>query len=72
MDVNVSIKGLNSMSKFINLIAESDTDYAIEQTLAFKIKDSERLCKDFTRTGLFDYIQAAYLNSSYVRSNHVR
>ncbi|RUS92172.1 hypothetical protein EGW08_000025 [Elysia chlorotica] len=55
MDVNVGLRGLMALPNFLSVIAVADTDHAILKALTHKNRDAERVCREFTRTGLAEY-----------------
>ncbi|XP_064599220.1 uncharacterized protein LOC135465802 [Liolophura sinensis] len=56
MDVNVGLKGLETLQQFINMAAWCESEHAILETLLFKANHSEQVCKEFLRSGLRDYL----------------
>lgn len=56
MDVNVGLKGLTSLQPFIEKVTIADTEHSIMTALIYKMEHSEKICKDFLRHGLKEYL----------------
>lgn len=56
LDINPAIRGLMSLSKFIEMITLAETEHSISNALLFKMKHNEFVCKDLIRNGLREYM----------------
>lgn len=56
MDINIGIKGLSSLQPFIEKVAVAETEHSIMSTLVYKMEHSDRVCKDFLKHGLKEYM----------------
>lgn len=56
LDINLGLKGLTSLQPFIYKICTAETEHSIMKSLVFKMEHSDRICKDFLKYGLKEYI----------------
>lgn len=56
LDINPAIRGLMSLSKFIEMITLAESEHSISNALLFKMKHNEFVCKDLIRNGLREYM----------------
>jgi hypothetical protein len=56
MDINLGLKGLSSLQPFIEMITLAETEHSIMQSLVFKMEHSERICREFLKFGLKEYL----------------
>ncbi|WAR11352.1 hypothetical protein MAR_025532 [Mya arenaria] len=56
MDINLGMKGLSSLEPFIERITVAETEYNIMSSLIYKMEHSDKICSDFLKHGLKDYL----------------
>ncbi|XP_062572350.1 uncharacterized protein LOC134234314 isoform X2 [Saccostrea cucullata] len=56
LDINPAIRGLMSLSKFIEMISLAETEHSISNALLFKMRHNEFVSKDLIRNGLREYM----------------
>ena len=56
MDINLALKGLSSLEPFIEKIALAETEYSIMSTLIYKMEHSDKICREFLKHGLKEYM----------------
>ena len=54
LDINLSVKGLTSLDKFIHLAAGARVEKDILDTLTFKFHHHTRVCSDFIKNGMME------------------
>ncbi|WAR11350.1 hypothetical protein MAR_025530 [Mya arenaria] len=56
MDINLGIKGLSSLEPFIDRITVAETEYNIMSSLIYTIEHSDKICREFVKHGLKEYL----------------
>lgn len=56
MDINIGFKGLSSLQPFVEKVAIADTEHSIMSALVYKMEHSDKVCRDFLRHGLKEYM----------------
>ncbi|KAL4225399.1 hypothetical protein ACF0H5_016089 [Mactra antiquata] len=56
LDINIGLKSVTSLQPFIEMITVAETEHSIMETLIFKMEHSDKICKDFLKFGLKEYM----------------
>ena len=56
MDINLGLKGLAALQPFIEMITWAENDHSIMKALIYKMEHSDKLCKDFLKYGIKEYL----------------
>lgn len=56
MEINFGLKGLSALQPFIEMVTLAETEHSIMQSLIFKMDHSDRICKEFLKFGLKEYL----------------
>ncbi|WAR11351.1 hypothetical protein MAR_025531 [Mya arenaria] len=56
MDINLGMKGLSSLEPFIDRITVAETEYNIMSSLIYKMEHSDKICREFLKHGLHEYL----------------
>ena len=65
-DINLSIRGLTSLDKFINLAASARLEQDILDALTFKFHHHTRVCSDYVKHGIEDTMFTWYFSEFVV------
>ncbi|GAB1598133.1 uncharacterized protein LOC106870828 isoform X1 [Argonauta hians] len=56
MDVNIGLKNLVTLPKFLEMASWAETENHITSVLTYKIRHSEKVCRNFVKSGLREYM----------------
>ncbi|XP_045193654.1 uncharacterized protein LOC123549549 [Mercenaria mercenaria] len=56
MDINIGLKGLTALQPFIEKVTLAETEHSIMKSLLFKMEHSDRICTEFLKFGLREYM----------------
>ncbi|KAK3085962.1 hypothetical protein FSP39_011386 [Pinctada imbricata] len=56
LDINPAIRGLMSLSTFIEMISIAETEHSITEALIYKMKHTDSVCKELIKHGMKEYM----------------
>lgn len=56
MDINIGIKSLASLQPFVERVGLADSEHSIMTSLVYKMEHSDRVCREFIKHGLKEYM----------------
>ncbi|KAL4222882.1 hypothetical protein ACF0H5_018922 [Mactra antiquata] len=56
LDINIGLKGVTSLQPFIDMITVAEAEHSIMEALIFKMEHSDKICNDFIKFGLKEYM----------------